>query len=120
MMGVLLRRHLTPIKDIFQQLPLVWLHRVWLLQTKVLSLLWDGVNVCRDEPCLSKEGRERLYHSPQMWDVGLTPSLRSSHLAESRVPFSAARGLRSLGKRELGFLNSSLPNPWCLGHWTGV
>lgn len=72
--------------------------------------------VCRDDAYLSKEGWEVLYHSPQVWDVGLTISLRSSYLAESRKPSSAARGLQEPGEeRAQGLGAAAFPNLGALG-----
>lgn len=54
-MGMLLRRHLTLIGDLFQ-----WLHLVSItvlaLQIKTFSLLWDVVTVVGDDPRPSKGG----------------------------------------------------------------
>lgn len=54
-MGMLLRRHLTLIRDLFR-----WLHLVSItvlaLQIKTFSLLWDVVTVGGDDPCPSKGG----------------------------------------------------------------
>lgn len=99
-MGMLLRR--LP-SGVFSNDYILYQSHFWPLQIKMSSLLRDVI-VCRDDLCLSKRGVgwEGPFHLPQMLGVGLLAALRSSHLAESRVHFSAAWVPQDRGEEDQG------------------